>query len=121
LREQRVIDRPAGDGGDLQHVADPARLCLDSREQDVAKGLGERFTGLARRGKQFLGEEGVALGSLEQTIDERRRRGFVEDSSDLLAKLLSRERFQLEPGRSAAALELEHEWSQRMATQQLVA
>ena len=114
-RQQGVIDRPSGNRGDPQHTPNDRRPRLDSSEQGVAQGIGQRFAGLKRRRQQLLREERVALGALEQPVNERRGRRFVEDCRDLLADLRARERPQLDPQRPAGSLQLEHAVTQGMA------
>ena len=65
-------------------------------------------------GQELLGVEGVALGALEQVLDELGGGRLTQNRLHLLRELGARERRQLEPAHSAHAREFGNEASQRM-------
>src|ERR1700727_2287042 len=55
--EQRVIDRPSGHSGDLEHLAQLTTVTSDPREQGVTQRIRQALVGASRGNKQLFGEE----------------------------------------------------------------
>ena len=68
--EQLMLDLQAADRG---HGEQPASVGWDAAGalgQNVVKGGGERARGRLRRGQQLLGEERVAVGTSEDSVQQ---------------------------------------------------
>jgi hypothetical protein len=118
--EQPLRDTAAGDRPRAQHslrrLAEPVEPC----EQHVAERRRHLGTAGLDDDEHLLDEERVALGAVEDELDERRGRRVAADRRQLLPYLLVREAAQLQPLDRADALELGERLAQRMAALQLV-
>ena len=90
--EEAMADPPAADGGGADDLLRRLVEAVEAgEEQLVESGRDLPFTG---DGGELLGEERVAVGSLEHGADQRLRRPRPEDAAELLGDVAGAERRQ---------------------------
>ncbi len=118
--------QPVLDGGTAlgDEAGDPLGALgqgFDADQEQVAQGVGEAgATALVGGDGEFLDEEGVAVGTLEDRVDLPRV-GFVgEDPGDLAAHLVAGEAAEFEAADGAQPVEFGEQGAQRMAAVDVV-
>ncbi len=90
LGEQRVRHAPAGDRGHPDHVPGVVGEPIEADEQQVGE-LGGQHVGAGAvdgRGDELLGEEGIALGAVDDPADLRLGHRLGVQRPDELANLV---------------------------------
>ncbi len=96
--EQPVLDGGAALGDDPGDPLGALGQALDADEEEVAEGVGEAGAAAFVGGDgEFLDEEGVAVGAVEDLVDLGRFRFRGEDAGDLAAHFGAVEAAQLDP------------------------
>ena len=120
--EQRVVHLATAGRGDPDNRPGVRIEGRDADEQGVAQRRRQWPGGaVRRRGHELLGEERVAVGAREDGPHQLRRRGRADDSRDLLAGLLERQRSELEALRDRRGTDVGEEAAQAVAELDLVA
>ncbi len=101
--EQRVADLTSGCRRQAQHALCRAIEAGDSLQEEVAHGMGELPTIVARNGEQLLGEEGVSLRAGHDRVRYGRRQGSVGVGREERCELVASERTEFENERRAGA------------------
>jgi hypothetical protein len=88
LRQELAPDRSSRDGGDAQDPLGVFGEGRDPRHQDIPEGRREDVPGVARAGREeLLDEEGIALRTSLDRIEQRDRGAMAEDGGDLAVEL----------------------------------
>ncbi|GAA3493356.1 hypothetical protein GCM10019016_004550 [Streptomyces prasinosporus] len=119
--QQPVLDGGAALGGDPGDVLGALRQCLDPDQEQVAQRVGEAGAAAVVGGDgEFLDEEGVAVGALEDLVDAV---GFGfpgEDARDLPADLVAVEAAELDAPDRAQPVEFGEQRAQGVAAVDVV-
>ena len=114
LAQRGVRDRPVGDRDQPQQPLGIGTEPLQPGEQNLRQP-GRQLRALGAGGQQFLGEERIALGSLDHLGDDRRRQRSLGQGLDERLRIGRAERWQLDPLDALCPDQLGQRRPQRMA------
>ena len=119
--EEFVLDRGAALGGRAHHALGVLGERLDAHQQQIAQRVAEAVqSAVGEAAGQFLDEEGVALGALEDPVDGVLLGSAAVDPGDLGAHLRAGEAGQFDAADRAHPVDLGEEGAQRVAAVDVV-
>ena len=120
-RQQLVVHVAAAGGGDAYDGLRARVERVDAGQQHVAQRRRQPLGALPGRRDELLGEERVALGAREDSVEQRLGRSFAEDSRQLFARLGARQAIERQPPRAGGGRHVGEEAAQALVAIDLVA